>query len=71
MITKLYIVSHIFYGHHLYEYIIWAFCACFKEAFGYTPPPPLVEYIVIVQPASVQIWEMWQLGRDTIMYQPA
>ena len=32
----------------------------------------LVEYmyIVIIQPASVQIWEMWQLGRDTIMYPP-
>ena len=34
-------------------------------------PPPFVEYIVIVQPACVQIWEIWQLRRDTIMYPPA
>ena len=27
------------------------------------------EYIAIVQPASVQIRETWQLGRDTVMYQ--
>ena len=29
---------------------------------------PLVEYITIIQPANVRILEMWQLGRDTIMY---
>ena len=29
---------------------------------------PLVEYITIVQPANVRILEMWQLGRETIMY---
>ena len=45
-----------------------AFCAYSKEAWGCTPP--LVEYIAIVQPASVQIQEMWQLGRDTTMYPP-
>ena len=32
---------------------------------------PLVEYIAIIQAASVQIQEMWQLGRDTIIYPPA
>ena len=32
---------------------------------------PFAEYTAIVQPASVQIWETWQLGRDTIMYPPA
>ena len=30
-----------------------------------------MECIVIVQPACVPIREMWQLGRDTIIYQPA
>ena len=30
-----------------------------------------MEYIAIDQPASVQIWEVWQLGRDAIMYLPA
>ena len=34
-------------------------------------PHPLVEYIAMVQPACVQIREMGQLGRDTIMYPPA
>ena len=29
---------------------------------------PLVEIIAIVQPASVQIWIIRQLGRDTLMY---
>ena len=65
MITKLCIASHIFYDRHLYEYILWAFCACLKEGLGCTLP--LVECIVIVQPACVPIQEMWQLGRDTIM----
>ena len=71
MITKLYIVSHILYDRHLYEYILWAFCACLKEALGFTPTPPLVECIIIVQPANVSIREMWQLGMDTIIYPPA
>ena len=31
----------------------------------------LLECITIVQPASVPIQEMWQLGRETIMYPPA
>ena len=47
---------------------VFAFCPCLKEAWGCTPP--LVEYIAIVEPASIQIWEMWQLGRDTIIYPP-
>ena len=68
MIINLYIVSHILYDRHLYEYILWGFCACLKEVMGCTPS--LVEYIVMFQPASVQIPEMWQLGRDTIMYSP-
>ena len=71
MITKLYIVSHILYDRHLYEYILWAFCACFKEAWSCTPSPLLVECIGIAQPASVPNQEMWQLGGDTIMYHPA
>ena len=41
MITKLYIVSHILYDCHLYEYIIWAFCARLKEALDCTPHQPL------------------------------
>ena len=32
------------------------FCTCLKEAWGCTPP--LMEYIAIVQLASVQIWEL-------------
>ena len=32
---------------------------------------PLVEYNAIGQPASVKNREMWQLGRDRIMYPPA
>ena len=72
MITKLYIVSNILYDHYLYEYmyILWAFCACLKEAMGCTHPPPSCG-MHFVQPASVPIWEMWQLGRDTIMYPPS
>ena len=66
MIINLYIVSHILYDRYLYECILRGFCACLKEAWGCTPP--LLEYIAIVQPANVQIREMWQLGRDTIMY---
>ena len=69
MITNLYIISHILYDRHLYECILCAFCACLKEGWGCMPP--LVECIVIVQPASVRIQEMRQLGRDTIMYPPA
>ena len=68
MIINLYIVSHVLYDRHLYKCILWGFYTCLKEAWGCTPP--LVEYIAIVQPASVQIREMWQLGRDTIMYPP-
>ena len=61
MITNIYIVSHILYDCHHYECILCAFCACLKEAWGCTP---LVECIVIFQPASVRIQEMWQLGRE-------
>ena len=49
----------------------------FYEAFAHAQkkpgvvPPPLVEYIAIVQPGSVYILEMWQLGRDMIMYPQA
>ena len=49
------------------------FMNVFYEAFAHSQKkpgvvtPPLVEYITIVKPASVQIWAMWQLGRDTIM----
>ena len=57
MIINLYIVSHamscILYDRHLYECILWGFCACLKEAWGCTQP--FVEYISIVQPASDQI----------------
>ena len=42
MIINLYTVSHILYDRHLYECILWGFCACLKEAWGCTPP--LVEY---------------------------
>ena len=69
MIINLYIVSNILYDRHLYECILSGFCACLKEASDCTPP--LVEYIAIVQPASVRSREMWQLRRDTIMYLPA
>ena len=37
-----------------------------KRSLGLYPTPPIVECIDIVQPASVPIREMWQLGRDTI-----
>ena len=40
MITKSYIVSHIFYDRNLYECILWAFCTCLKDAWGCTPPTP-------------------------------
>ena len=67
MIINLYIVGHILYDRHLYECILWGFYgACLKEAWSCTQP--LQEYITIVQPASVQIREMWQLGSDRIMY---
>ena len=55
------------------------FMNAFYEAFAHAwkkpgvVPHPLVENIAIDQPASysVQIREMWQLGRDKIMYRPA
>ena len=37
-----------------------------KRSLGLYPTPPIVECIDIVQPASVPIREMWQLGRDMI-----
>ena len=40
IITKLYIVVDILYDRHLYDFILWAFCACSKEAFGCTHPTP-------------------------------
>ena len=53
------------------------FTNAFYEAFVHAlkklgvVPHPLVEYTAIVQPACVRIWEICQLGRDTIMYPPA
>ena len=66
MTTNLYIVSRTLYGRHHYKP-----CMSFLRMLKRIVPHPLVEYIVIVQPASVQIREMWQLERDTIMYPPA
>ena len=45
------------------------FAHAFKKPWVVTHP--LMEYIAIDQPASVKIREMWQLGRDTVMYPPA
>ena len=69
MIINLYIVSHNLYDRHLYECILRGFYACLKEACYFTPP--LVELIVIVKPASIQIRGMWQMRRDTTMYPQA
>ena len=33
------------------------------------PTHPLWNALPIVQPDCVQIWEMWRLGRDTIMFE--
>ena len=41
-----------------------------KRSLGLYPPHPLWNALPIVQLASVPIWEMWPLGRDTIMYPP-
>ena len=68
MIINLYIVSHILHDRHLYECILWSFFHALKKP--RFVPQPLVENIAIVQPASVQMWEMWQLSMDTIMYPP-
>ena len=61
MIINLYIVSHILYDCHLDECILWGFYACLKEAWTFASSR--VELIAIVQPACVQILEMWQMGR--------
>ena len=58
MIINLYIANHI-----LYECILWGFYACLKEAWDFIPP--LVKFIAIVQPASVQ---MWQIEREKTIY---
>ena len=34
------------------------------------PPHSLWNVLLVVQQASVPIWEMWPLVRDTIMYPP-
>ena len=39
MITKLIIVSHIWYNRHLYE-SFYESCSCLKEAWGCTPSTP-------------------------------
>ena len=41
----LYIVSHILYDRHLYECILWGFCACLNKAWDFIPP--LIELIAI------------------------
>ena len=41
-----------------------------KRSLGLYPPHPLWNALPIVQLASVPIWEIWPLGRDTIMYLP-
>ena len=70
LIINLYIVSHILYGRNLYEFILWGLCVCLKETGGSQYPHHLVEYIAIVQPASVQIqkcgsWEgIWSCIRQ-------
>ena len=63
MIINLYILSHILYDRHLYECILWDYCAYLKEVWDFTQP--IVELIAIVQPASVQ---MLQIERGTTMY---
>ena len=52
------------------------FIGAFYEPFAHalkkrgvlTFTPPLVECVVIAQPAPVWIREMWLVGRDMIMY---
>ena len=41
-----------------------------KRSLGLYPSHPLWNVLPIVKLASVPIWEMWRLGRDTIMYPP-
>ena len=41
-----------------------------KRSLRLYPPHPLWNVLPIVKLASVPIWEMWRLGRDTIMYPP-
>ena len=41
-----------------------------KRSLGLYSPHPLWNALPIVRLASVPIWELWPLGRDTIMYPP-
>ena len=52
MITKLYIVVHILYDRHLYKCILWAFCACLKEALGCTHPTNCGRHCILYNKCS-------------------
>ena len=56
MITNLYIVSHILYDRHLYNYILWAFCAWSEEAWVYIWTRPLWNAFPLLNQLAFQLF---------------